>query len=127
VQIAASGPASTVMSRWPAHGLKPHLVRSAKVSRDPKFAEKLEDIVRLYMPSPRCLPRSMSAMGSLSSSSSRDTHIEWLKFLKKIDRAPQRQVPKGAKQYTCDAPWRPLLPDLVTDNGTSAWLWKPVE
>jgi hypothetical protein len=33
------------MRHWHAHGLKPHLVRAFKVSRDPKFVEKLEDIV----------------------------------------------------------------------------------
>ena len=35
-----------------AHGLKPHRVRRFKVSRDPRFAEKLEDIVGLYMNPP---------------------------------------------------------------------------
>jgi transposase len=37
---------------WQAHGLKPHRVRSFKVSRDPLFVEKLEDIVGLYMAPP---------------------------------------------------------------------------
>jgi transposase len=32
--------------------LKPHLVRGFKVSRDPRFVEKLEDIVGLYMSPP---------------------------------------------------------------------------
>ncbi|CAG2155360.1 IS630 family transposase [Cupriavidus numazuensis] len=41
-----------VMRRWHAHGLKPHIVRGFKVSRDPKFVEKLEDIVGLYMSPP---------------------------------------------------------------------------
>jgi hypothetical protein len=31
------------------HGLKPHRVASFKISRDPKFAEKLEAIVGLYL------------------------------------------------------------------------------
>ena len=44
--------ASTVMRHWHAHGLKPHLVHSFKVSRDPQFAQKLEDIVGLYMSPP---------------------------------------------------------------------------
>ena len=43
---------STVMRHWQAHGLKPHLVRGFKVSRDPQFVEKLEDIVGLYMAPP---------------------------------------------------------------------------
>ena len=37
---------------WQSHGLKPHIVRGFKVSRDPKFVEKLEDIVGLYMSPP---------------------------------------------------------------------------
>ncbi len=37
---------------WSARGLKPHLVRSFKVSNDPDFAEKVEDIVGLYLDPP---------------------------------------------------------------------------
>src|ERR1700709_2665952 len=40
---------STVGRVWREHGLKPHLVRTFKVSNDPRFAEKLEDIVGLYL------------------------------------------------------------------------------
>jgi transposase len=43
---------STVMRHWQANGLKPHLVRGFKISRDPNFVEKLEDIVGLYMSPP---------------------------------------------------------------------------
>jgi transposase len=44
--------ASTVMRHWQANGLKPHLVRGFKISRDPRFIEKLEDIIGLYMAPP---------------------------------------------------------------------------
>ena len=44
--------AARVSRHWRANGLKPHLVRGLKVSRDPKFVEKLEDIVALYMSPP---------------------------------------------------------------------------
>ena len=44
--------ASTVWRHWQSHGLKPHVVRGFKVSRDPQFVEKLEDIVGLYMSPP---------------------------------------------------------------------------
>jgi transposase len=37
---------------WKRNGLKPHLVRPFKVSSDPHFAEKLEDIVGLYLNPP---------------------------------------------------------------------------
>jgi len=37
---------------WKAHGLKPHLVRTFKLSRDPLFVEKLQDVVGLYLNPP---------------------------------------------------------------------------
>lgn len=37
---------------WQAHGLKPHLARTFKVSNDPRFVEKLEDVVGLYLDCP---------------------------------------------------------------------------
>lgn len=43
---------TTVLRHWRAAGLKPHLVHSFKISRDPQFIEKLEDIVGLYMSPP---------------------------------------------------------------------------
>jgi transposase len=50
---AASGVSEASVRRiWRAHGLKPHLVRTFKLSRDPEFTEKLEDIVGLYLNPP---------------------------------------------------------------------------
>lgn len=42
----------TVGRVWREHGLKPHLVRTFKVSNDPRFAEKLEDVIGLYLNAP---------------------------------------------------------------------------
>ncbi len=123
--------AASVSRHWRANGLKPHLVRSFKVSRDPKFIEKLEDIIGLYMSPPehalvlccdeksqiQALDRTQpglpikkgraetmthdykrngtttlfAAMNTLDGTligtcQQRHTHVEWLKFLKKIDR-----------------------------------------
>lgn len=128
--------ASTVMRHWQAHGLKPHIVRGFKVSRDPQFIEKLEDIVGLYMSPPehalvlccdeksqvQALDRTQpglpikkgraatmthdykrngtttlfAALNVLDGQvigqcQQRHTHVEWLKFLRQIDR----QTPKG--------------------------------
>ncbi len=44
--------ASAVARIWRAHGLKPHRVESFKLSNDPRFIEKLEDIVGLYLDPP---------------------------------------------------------------------------
>jgi len=44
--------AASVSRHWRAHGLKPHIVRGFKISRDPQFVEKLQDIVGLYMAPP---------------------------------------------------------------------------
>ena len=43
---------ASVRRIWHAHGLKPHRVESFKISRDPEFAAKLEDIVGLYLNPP---------------------------------------------------------------------------
>src|SRR5579863_786667 len=43
---------ATVQRVWKANGLKPHLVRTFKVSNDPHFAEKLIDVVGLYLDPP---------------------------------------------------------------------------
>ena len=43
---------STVQTIWKAHGLAPHRWRSFKLSNDPAFAEKLHDIVGLYVDPP---------------------------------------------------------------------------
>ena len=122
---------STVMRHWQANGLKPHTVRGFKISRDPQFVEKLEDIVGLYMSPPehalvlccdeksqiQALDRTQpglpikkgraatmthdykrhgtttlfAALNVLNGQvigqcQQRHTHIEWLKFLRQIDR-----------------------------------------
>lgn len=127
---------TTVLRVWRAHGLKPHLVRGFKVSRDPDFVEKLEDIVGLYMSPPehalvlccdeksqvQALDRTQpglplkkgraatmthdykrngtttlfAALNVLNGAvigqcQQRHTHVEWLKFLKKIDRETPKE------------------------------------
>jgi len=128
--------AASVSRHWRANGLKPHLVRGFKISRDPKFVEKLEDIVGLYMAPPehalvlccdeksqvQALDRTQPGLplkkgraatmthdykrhGTttlfaalnvldgqiIAQCQQRHRHIEWLKFLRQIDR----ETPKG--------------------------------
>ena len=123
--------AASVSRHWRANGLKPHVVRGFKVSRDPQFVAKLEDIVGLYMSPPehalvlccdekssvQALDRTQpglplkkgraatmthdykrhgtttlfAALNILNGTvigqcQSRHTHVEWLKFLRQIDR-----------------------------------------
>src|SRR6266705_1012011 len=49
---AASISYSSVQRIWHAHGLKPHLVKTFKVSRDKNFVAKVEDVVGLYLNPP---------------------------------------------------------------------------
>jgi transposase len=50
---AAAGISEASVRRiWRAHGLKPHLVETFKVSKDPRFVEKLEAVVGLYLNPP---------------------------------------------------------------------------
>ena len=128
--------AASVSRHWRKNGLKPHLVRGFKVSRDPKFVEKLEDIVGLYLSPPehalvlccdeksqvQALDRTQPGLPMkkgraatmthdykrngtttlfaalnvldgqvIGQCQQRHTHIEWLKFLRQIDR----ETPKG--------------------------------
>ena len=123
--------AASVSRHWRANGLKPHLVRGFKVSRDPKFVQKLEDIVALYMSPPehalvlccdeksqvqaldRTQPGLLMKKGRaatmthdykrngtttlfaalnvldgqvIAQCQKRHRHIEWLKFLRQIER-----------------------------------------
>jgi len=44
---------STVSNIWRSHNLKPHRVKTFKLSRDAKFLEKLTDVVGLYLNPPQ--------------------------------------------------------------------------
>jgi len=43
---------ATVQKIWSSRGIKPHLVRTFKLSNDPRFEEKLVDVVGLYLDPP---------------------------------------------------------------------------
>jgi transposase len=50
---AAVGTSDSMVRRvWQANGLKPHLSRTFKLSNDPRFVEKLVDVVGLYLNPP---------------------------------------------------------------------------
>ncbi len=129
--ICANATPYAVMRHWHAHGLKPHVLRGFKASRDPKFVDKLEDIVAQYMPLPEhalvlcCdeksqvqaldrtqpgLPLKRGCAQTMTHDDKRHgtttlfaalnvldgqvigrclqrhTHVQWLKFLRQIDR-----------------------------------------
>lgn len=122
---------STVQRIWSRNDLKPHVVRTFKLSNDPKFEEKFWDVIGLYPNPPekalvlccdeksqcQALERSQPGLplapghprtqthdyrrhgtvtlfaapnyleGTLiSRTEQRHTHVEWLRFLKQIDR-----------------------------------------
>jgi transposase len=43
---------STVSNLWKSHNIKPHRTKTFKLSRDPRFLEKLTDVVGLYLNPP---------------------------------------------------------------------------
>lgn len=43
---------STVSNLWRSHNIKPHRTKTFKLSRDPKFLEKLTDVIGLYLHPP---------------------------------------------------------------------------
>lgn len=128
--------AATIRRIWKSHGLKPHLVSTFKVSRDPNFVEKLEDIVGLYLNPPanalvlccdeksqvQALDRTQpglplkkgraetmthdykrngtttlfAALNALDGTviaqcQQRHRHVEWLNFLRQIDRETSKE------------------------------------
>lgn len=127
---------SFVQRVWKSVGLRPHLIRTFKVSNDPRFEEKLHDVVGLYLEPPNNavvfsvdekssiqaldrtqpgLPLKKGRCGTMThdykrhgtstlfaaldiatgqvigESFKRHRHQEFLKFLKKVERA----TPKG--------------------------------
>src|SRR4029453_19264123 len=53
MMAAASGISVSAVQRiWRAHGLRPHKVEQFKLSSDPKFVDKLRDVVGLYVDPP---------------------------------------------------------------------------
>jgi transposase len=44
---------NTIHRLWRDHQLKPHLTKSFKLSRDPRFVEKLTDVVGIYLQPPK--------------------------------------------------------------------------
>ena len=44
---------NTIHRIWLEHQLKPHLIKTFKLSRDPKFLEKLTDVVGVYLTPPQ--------------------------------------------------------------------------
>ena len=49
---AAGLSVSSVQRIWRAHGLQPHRTRQFKLSNDPRFVDKLRDVVGLYVDPP---------------------------------------------------------------------------
>jgi transposase len=129
--------ASSVQRIWSRNELKPHRVKTFKLSNDPKFADKFWDVIGLYLDPPakalvlccdeksQCQalertqpglplapkrPRTMThdytrhgtitlfaALNQLTGklitrTEARHTHVEWLRFLKQIDRETPREL-----------------------------------
>jgi transposase len=54
VMAEAQGVSKNTINRlWQLHNIKPHLSRTFKLSRDPRFLEKLTDVVGLYLNPPQ--------------------------------------------------------------------------
>ena len=149
---------STVQRIWSARGIKPHRVETFKLSTDPRFEEKLVDVVGLYLNPPEkavvlcldeksqiqaldrtqpSLPIKPGRAGTMTHDYKRNgtttlfaaldvltgsvigqclprhRHVEFLKFLKTIDR----EVPAGLKVHL-------ILDNYATHKhpNVTAWL-----
>jgi len=122
---------------WKANDIKPHLVKTFKLSNDPRFEEKFWDVIGLYLDPPerslvlccdeksqcQALERTQPGLplgvgevrtrthdykrhgtitlfaalnyldGKLiARTEKRHTHVEWLRFLKQIDREAPKEL-----------------------------------
>jgi transposase len=127
----------SVHAIWRKNDLKPHLVRTFKISNDPRFEEKFWDVIGLYLDPPdkalvlccdeksqcQALERTQPGLplgighirtkthdyrrhgtitlfaalnyleGKLITRTERQhTHVEWLRFLKQIDRQTPKEL-----------------------------------
>lgn len=127
----------SVHSIWKKNDLKPHLIRTFKISKDPKFEEKFWDIIGLYLNPPdkalilccdeksqcqaleRTQPGLPLGIGDIRTKThdyrrhgtitlfaalnylegklitrteSKHTHVEWLRFLRQIDRETPKDL-----------------------------------
>jgi transposase len=134
----ASGISHTSVHRlWTSNRIKPHRIKTFKVSNDPRFEEKFWDVIGLYLDPPekavvlccdeksqcqaleRTQPGLPLGLGHIQTKThdyirhgtttlfaaldylegtvmerteSRHTHVEWLRFLKQIDRETPKQL-----------------------------------
>ena len=71
LMAAACGISASAVSRiWRVHGLQPHRVKQFKLSNDPRFVEKLRDVVGLYVDPP--------AHAIVLSFDEKRSHGEWI-------------------------------------------------
>lgn len=95
---------ATIARIWRRHGLKPHLVRTFKLSTDPDFIPKLRDVVGLYLDPPeravvfafdeksqiQALDRTQPGLPmkkGLQDCMPRHRHQEFLTFLRQMARS----------------------------------------
>lgn len=122
---------------WQANGIKPHVIKTFKLSNDPRFEEKFWDVIGLYLDPPeravvlccdeksqcqaleRTQPGLPLGVGEIRTQThdytrhgtitlfaalnyldgkliarteERHTHVEWLRFLKQIDRETPKEL-----------------------------------
>jgi hypothetical protein len=96
----------SVQRIWQAHHLKPHRVRTFKRSRDPRFADKLVDIVGLYVD-----PPAHAVVLSIDEKSQ----------IQALDRTqpglPMKRGRCGTMTHVWTAPWA---------QGSAAEIWRSV-
>jgi len=128
---------STVQRVWSKNALKPHVVKTFKLSNDPKFEDKFWDVIGLYLEPPdkalvlccdeksQCQALERTQLGLplapkrpptmthdykrhgtitlfaaldalegtlIARTEERHTHVEWLRFLKQIDRETPKDL-----------------------------------
>ena len=96
---------SSVRRIWMGQGLQPHRVRSFKISNDPRFADKLKDVVGLYVD-----PPAHAVVFSIDEKSQ----------IQALDRT-QPGLPMKKGRCATMTPAVSLQPAGLTRGGDAAW------
>ncbi len=101
---------TSVQKIWREHGLKPHRVNTFKVSNDPAFAEKVADVVGLYLdPQDKALVLSVDEKSQIQA-------------LDRTGPARSRRSTFPAKRGPCgDRSWRRGRPTISARGPRNSW------
>src|SRR3954465_13671554 len=111
---------TTIQKIWREHGLKSHLIKGFKVSREPAFVDKVRDVVGLYINPPdhalsvdeksqiRALERTQQPLPLIAGHAATRTH-DYTRHDDPVRRARRQGSGQSHMEFTVGEGWLHLL------------------